>query len=122
MKLFGVDIAKEIASGMAGGLLPAQLVRSTPGTRDPLDPTAGTAPSTSTFSCRGFLDEYADDQFDGTSVLRGDRKALLLGGTLPASVAPQPGDRVKIEGRTFSIVNVQRDPAAATYVCQARGA
>lgn len=122
MKLFGVDIAKEIAKGMAGGLLPAQLIKPVTGNRTTGDLTGGTNPSSKTYTCKGFTEEYRDSQFDGEVILRGDRKVILLGGTLPAAVAPQPGDKVKIENRTYSVVNVGRDPAAATYTCQARGA
>lgn len=122
-KLFGVDIAKEIAKGMGSGLLPVQLIKILPGTRSTTEPTEGLHPSRKTYNCRGFIQDYKDSQFDGTTILRGDRQVLILGGTLPLNIVPQTGDEVKCEGKIFSIAGVPaRDPAAATYICQARGA
>jgi hypothetical protein len=37
-------------------------------------------------------------------------------------VAPEAGDLVTIEGATYSISAVTRDPAAATYSCTVAGA
>src|SRR5690349_22719426 len=43
-------------------------------------------------------------QFDGTIIKRGDRKALILGDTLPNNVVPEPNDEVKAEGSVFTVV------------------
>ena len=121
VKLFGVDIASEIAKNMGAGLLPATLIVVTTGTRTSGSLTSGKNPSEKTFSCRGIIEDYKETQFNDTSVLRGDRKVLLLGGTLQAGIVPKLGDKVKIEGFTFNVVNVNRDPASATYSLQVRG-
>lgn len=119
--LFGIDIAALIASNMGPGLLPATLRKVTPGTRDPSDLSGGTNPTEQAFACRGIIDEYRESQFDGTLIQRGDRKVLILGGTLPSGVVPEQGDKISIEGQVFQVVGVpSRDPAAATYTCQAR--
>ena len=118
-KLFGVDIAKEIASAMGPGLLPATLI-----TVASITPSSGTLTEGSTSekksSCRGVIEDYSNSQIDGTIVLRGDRKVLLLGGTLPNNVVPDVNDNLEIEGKRFTIIRVQRDPAAASYECQVR--
>ena len=120
-KLFGVDIAKEINKGLGPGLLDATLTKVTPGARTPGSLTAGTNPTTTTHAAKGFLDDYKDFQVDGTVVVRGDRIVVLLGASIAGSQVPAPGDRVTIESEEFNIINVKRDPAAATYACQARG-
>lgn len=119
--LFGVDIAKEINDAMGSGLLAATLIKVTPGTPTTGSLTSGSNPKTSSSSCRGVIEEYDSREIDGTIIYMGDRKVLLLGGSLPSGTVPTPGDRVTIEGSTFDVVGVKRDPAAASYTCQVRG-
>ena len=119
-KLFGVDIAKEINKGLGPGLPDATLTIVTPGTRTGGALTDGTNPTTTTHAAKGFMDDYEDFQIDGTIIQRGDRMVVLLGDSIADGVIPAPGDRVTIEGEEFNIVNVKRDPAGATYTCQAR--
>ena len=119
--LFGVDIAKEINDAMGSGLLAATLVSVTPGTPTPGSLTSGSNPTTVSSSCRAVMEDYLDREVDGTLVVVGDRKVLILGASLPSGVIPEPGDRVTIESSTFDVIRVMRDPAAASYTCQARG-
>lgn len=121
-KLFGVDISAQIASAMGGLLLPMKLVRVTPGTRTAGDLTSGTNPSTKTYPCRGVVEDYSLRYYAEDLVQKGDRKALILGGTLPAGVVPQLGDHVVIEGVESQVIDVRRDPAGASYELQVRGA
>lgn len=121
-KLFGVDIAAIIDSAMSGGLLDATLHQTTPGTRTPGDPTGGTNPTTVDAACKGMVDDYADGEIDGTLVLVGDRKVLLIGNSIAGLLVPQPQDGVTIEGERYTVIRVKRDPAAATYLCQGRKA
>jgi len=119
---FGIDLAAQLASGLGPSLLPATLTRVTPGIRTPGALTGGTNPTTASYPCRGFTDDYQAAEIDGELVHVGDRKVLLLGKTIGGgAVVPQPNDRVTIEGATFTLIRVTRDPAAATFVCQARG-
>jgi len=120
--LFNADIAGKLAKALGPKLLPFVLRKVTPGTRSTSDPSAGTNPTTRNYPCRGILESYRDSQFDGTIIQRGDRKALLLGGTLPTGTFPTSGDVVVAEGSEFKVVAVDRDPDAATYSCQIRGA
>lgn len=121
-KLFGVDIAKEIATGMGPGLLKGTLFRIVPGTRDPAATTSGVNPATRRAGFRGIVADYTTDQIDGTVIISGDKRVLILGGTLPKGVVPVPDDQLAIDGLTdLYIVRVTRDPASAAYSCQARG-
>lgn len=120
-KILGTDIAG-ILNRNLGPIAPLMtLVKVTSGTRSATEPSAGTLPTESPAPCRGFLDSYRDSQYDDTLILRGDRKAVILGDSLPSGVAPEPGDVVEAESRRFRVVAVDRDPDAATYLCQLRG-
>ena len=118
--LFGINIAKLIADNVGPGVLDAILTKVTDGTRTPGDLTAGLNPTTADYTCKGFVDDYSAYQVDGTLIKANDHKVTLLGGTLQGGIVPQQGDKVFIENTTYEIVKVKRDPAAATYLCQAR--
>jgi len=127
VKLFGIDIAKEVASGIsaAGGVLDVTFTNYTRGTRSATQPTAGISTSATTFTAKGFVDDYTDRQIDGTQIQRGDRRVSILGGTISPAGAPQPGARVEVvdgESEVLTIVEggVQTDPARALFVCQCR--
>lgn len=119
-KLFGLDIAKIVNDSIAGagGVLDATLTSITPQT-----PSSGNAiiPSIPTqHACKGFIDDYKDSEIDGTIVRKGDRKVTLLGASITPSVAPKTNDQVSIEGDTYDVQEVTRDPAGATYELQVR--
>ena len=118
--LFGIDIAKLVADNIGPGVLPAVLTKVTPGTRTAGSLTAGTNSTSVDHDCRGFIDDYDASQIDGTLIKMDDHKVTIIGGTLPAGVIPVQNDHVFIEGTTYEIIRVKRDPAAATYTCQAR--
>lgn len=121
-KLFGVDIAKEIAKGMATGLPKCTLEKLLPGQRTAGDIAAGPSISTKKFPCRGIVQDFDLKAFEGTTVQKGDRQVLILGATLPNGIVPQLNDFIIAENVRSEIVNVTRDPAAATYLLHARGA
>ncbi len=128
--LFGANIAATLAAAMGPLMLSATLIRKTAGARAPGDLTGGrnTGAQTDSYSCRGFVDEYnqrhigaARGREDRTLIQAGDRKITLFGGTLPTAIDPRPGDLIRIEGATYTIVGpVKRDPAGATFECQGR--
>lgn len=117
--LFGVDFKEEIRAAFAGQLVPLTLTVRTPGTRTPGALTAGTNPDETAVAGEGFLDSYREGQIDGTRIQTGDRKVLIIAGTIGTNV-PKPSDRITIESQTYSVVRVDRDPAEATYTCQVR--
>ena len=122
----GVDVAGLVAEHLGPRLLPAQLIKpGAPGGRDPANPTrvlpAGPPVE---HGCRGFVEKFSDFSVAQGLVLASDRKVTILGGTLPRGVVPVAGagqDRIRIEGQVWHVHRiVDRDPAAATYVLQAR--
>lgn len=121
--LFGANIAGEVNAALGPGLLPATLTRTTAGTRDPPALSGGetVGQASASYACRGFLDEYTAREITGTLVRASDRKAVLLGKSLPDDIDPMPGDVIAIEGANWRIVGpVKRDPAGATFTCPVR--
>lgn len=117
--IFNANIAKQIYREFRKHTFKVTLEKITGGTRSSSNPTSRTQ-STTTYTGRGFVDDYETKHIDGTIVLQGDRKVIIFGASLPSSVVPKPGDRTTIESETKTIVNVIRDPAGATYECQVR--
>lgn len=114
--LFGINISGIIADKIGPGVLPATLVKRTNGTRTSGHLTAGTNPTEASYSCKGFIDTKQRRNREGTLVADGTETILLIGDTINGgSTAPEIGDQVTIEGVTYIIENLDRDPAAATY-------
>ena len=122
--LFNAQIHKKISSALGKHMLDAVLTKTTAGTRDGSALTGGRTVSENdtTHNCKGFTDAYKETEIDGTSIKMGDRKIVILGGTLPDAVDPEPGDTITIEGVEWRIVpsGVMRDPVGATFTCQVR--
>lgn len=117
--LFGADIADEIARELGPELLPGTITRSTPGARDSVNLAAGPALTSSTHTFRGIRTGLSGLRKD--TILPESRDAILvLGDTITPSIIPTVNDRITIENTSYSIVNVSRDPDAATYICQVR--
>lgn len=121
-KFLGVDIAGEIHKALSPGLYDAVLTRRTAGARTTSNLAGGTNPTETTFTARGFVDTYEESEIDGEIIKRGDRIVVLIGDSISGGAVPQANDTVAIEGGTYRVVAVDRDPAKATYECQARRA
>lgn len=117
--LFGIDIAKIVDQNISAGLLDATLHSFTYGDRDPENPGLGIPRVEVSTACKGVLTFYDDKDIDGTLVKRGDRLVLLIGETL-GGVVPVEENDVTIEGRRYHVIEVRRDPAAATFSLQVR--
>ena len=116
----GINIANLIDQNLSVSLLPTTLTVVTPGTRG-ASLIDGTNPTTQDIQGRGFIDDYGDNDIDGTLIQAGDRRVLIITNSFPGQPTPKNGDRITIENATYNIVAVKRDPAAATYTCQVRG-
>jgi hypothetical protein len=95
----------------------ATLSRVTPGTSDGM---GGYAQTIITDACKGLVTEYTAFQRQAAGIPSNERKVLVLASTLASGLAPKPGDRLLIQGRTWSVVDVSSDPANATYECRAK--
>lgn len=116
MELFGVDIAQIIADSIGPGVLDAVLIKRTSGARTPGQLTGGTNPTTVSYPCKGFIDKQDRRNRDGELIHDGNVTILLIGKTIDnGNTAPIMDDQVTIEGVTYLVTQVDRDPAAATY-------
>lgn len=116
--IFGANIAQALNAGLGSLLLPVVLIKTVT-TRDPADPTK-TIEVADPHNGRGFTDKKNIKTTDGTLVRRNANVVSILGASLPAAVNPEPGDRITIEGNTFTIADdgVKRDPAGGLYECE----
>lgn len=99
---------------------PATLIVVTPGTRTTGRVSAGTNPTTTNVKARGLVVQWTKKRVNQTEVTTTDRVVMLLGALIAGRVVPKVNDQVTIEGVTSTIVDIERDPAAATYVCLTR--
>lgn len=116
--IFKANIAGRIKSALGPLVFDVTLIKVAAGTRTPGALTAGTNPTETSYTCKGFVDEYNLEQIDGQVVQQGDRKVSILGASV--SVVPAVGDKVVAESETRRILYVRRDPAGALYECQVR--
>lgn len=134
--LLGVNFQQVFASALGGQLLPVTLGKQTAGTIDPSDPTAGTSPTTTSYTCKGTTDKWRDEApRDGTmgdSVRMKTFEVIILLGTMStAGVIPRPGDTITIvpPGESAAITAridldkdaVKIDPAGASAICKCSG-
>jgi hypothetical protein len=124
-ELFGVDIAGIIADNMAGQLFAVTVTRYTDGDRDGDNLTGGRPRTPATVTgIDGFWEDFTRDPPPGVEVELGDRKAVLIGDSIPAGGHPKKNDQITIEGETLWMVQlISRDPVSAvyTYLCRDRG-
>lgn len=121
-ELFGVDIAGIIADNMAGQLFAVTVTRYTEGERDADNLTGGKPQTPATVTgIDGFWEDFTRDPPAGVELELGDRKAVLIGDSIPAGGHPLKNDAITIEGETLFMVQlISRDPASAVYVYQCR--
>ncbi len=119
-ELFGEDIAKIVYDNMKGQLLDATLTKVTPGTRTPGNLTEGTNPTETPKTAEGFIDSQNRRNVGGALVKDGDIIIVLIGNSIEDLTIPAVNDKVTIEGSTYRVKAVDRDPAAATYALLAR--
>lgn len=99
---------------------PATLTVVTSGARNTSDITSGRALTEGAVRCRGLVVSWTGSRFLGTEVQAGDRVIHLIATTLRGTT-PKIGDKVTIESVTSRIINLDRDGAAAVWICLTRG-
>lgn len=110
-------IASAVAAGLSSIMLDATLTRATTTGGNAWDTSSGTT-TTATYACKGFVEDYAAREVDGTLVQANDRKVTVLAKTL--AVTPVPEDKITISGATYRVISVKSDPAQATFTMQGR--
>lgn len=117
-ELFGVDIAGIVADVMGGQLLDVTVTRYARGERDPGNLTGGRPKTPTTVTgISGFWEDFTGTPPPGVELELNDRKAVLIGDTIPVGGHPLRNDGITIEGETlYSVKLLSRDPAGAVYV------
>jgi len=118
-KLFGLDIAGIVdgAIQQAGGVLTGTLIKVDKGGRTAGNITGGKSETETPYSCRGFIDDRELSRRESTLVQKTGRIISILGASLPDGIEPDSDDQVTMEGQTYEILAVKRDPAAAVFEC-----
>jgi hypothetical protein len=129
MGLLDGELAEIIGSALvsAGLSKPAVLIKVTPGTRTPGAVTGGTHPTTVSYAAEGIEASLTSLRLSGALITGVTAAIRLLGSTIASGQVPVSGDRISIDGRTYTIaadeggrLAVTRDPAAASYLCQCK--
>ncbi|HEU4895122.1 MAG TPA: hypothetical protein VFT85_04735, partial [Acidimicrobiia bacterium] len=98
-KSLGIDIGKIVLDVMGAMLLPATLVKVTPGTPTAGNLAGGTNPTSTSYTCRGMVDSTRRENVDGGLEAAGILRVLLLANSISGgAVAPELGDHIIIEG------------------------
>lgn len=109
-------IVYSAANGVGGTTWDITLKKASAAT---VDAYGGTAPGSTTDTAgRGFIEDYTATARQMGGIPIADRKITIFAASMSAT--PEVGDTVTAESSDYQIITVQRDPAAATWVCQAR--
>lgn len=115
-------LPKLVARGLkrAGMTKTATLIVEAAGVRAPGAVSGGMNPTSTSHAARGLVIAWKRERLGATEVQVGDRVVLLLGALIAGGAVPKVNDRITIESVTSRIIDVERDAAAATYVCLTR--
>lgn len=115
MSILDGYLADQLTDALIGADIPkACVVTTQESSGPPWDPTVEDVPH----ACRGWVDNYTQLDQVNSNVQVNDRKVYVLRSTL--AITPTTADSVTIDGLTYSIINVQLDPAGTAWVCQCR--
>lgn len=81
---------------------------------DPFNPTTATVD----YTASGWLDTYAAQDIDGTLIKASDVRAFVVCSS--CDITPTTTDKLVANSNTYTIQSVQRDPAGACWIVQAR--
>lgn len=120
-KLFGIDIAGIVHANVSPGLLKATLIREVSTNHE----TRANAAPTKTYPeypCRGIVTTFSmKDRKDNAEILATDAKIMIIGDSLRGGIEPEAEDSVRIEGKTYKVLQIiDRDPAKATFTLWGR--
>lgn len=72
------------------------------------------------YTAKALVDDYSAFLRSTLGIPASERKLIILGTS--CEVTPQPGDIVTAQGASWELIEIKRDPAAATYECRAKPA
>ncbi len=113
------SLATAIYNGMKNLFIDATLVKDTFTAGSPVaDDFDPHPPIATNYSCKAIVETYSEQTRPVGFASLSDRRIIIL--TPSLSVTPLPNDRITIRGSTFTILEVDADPALATWTCRAR--
>lgn len=89
-----LDDASDVLAAFAGELYEATLSRPPTTAYDENDATGGPSGSPTEYECEGIAFNYEQRDVDGTRIVKGDYRVVLLRGSL--AIVPRPGDSISI--------------------------
>jgi hypothetical protein len=120
----GRDFSADAMAAFGGLLYSATLSRPPVSAYSTSDPTGGPTGSPTTYSCEGIAFTYQQRDIDGSRVVKGDYRVVILRGSL--AVTPAPGDSISIPppgstvAATARVINLEAATEAA-FTVQVRG-
>lgn len=121
---FGVDVAGVINENISPGLPTTATIRKrVPGVRTPGALTGGTNPTELSATAKCVVGRYSAHLIDGTRIKEDDRRVTLIAESMvfaTTAFVPESDTLIDVEGKTYNVLSVGRDPAGATYSCHCR--
>jgi hypothetical protein len=113
------EIAEAIYDGMKDLFLDATLVHDTlPAGSPAYDDFDPGLPIPISYPCKAIVEVYSEYTRAVGFASQSDRRVIILNKSL--AVTPLPNDRITIGGKTYTILEVDADPALATWTCKSR--
>lgn len=125
--VLGVNWPSLFAGAMGGLLLDCTLTKYTAGSVNPSDPTAGTSPTSTSYTCKGTSVSVTRSFMTEDQVRMREFEAIVLLGTMSSPVAPDNGDVLIVPdpdtGDPMSgvVSKVEVDPGGASAMCKCIG-
>lgn len=95
-RILGVEWFTEMAAEFAGDFRDATLDHATSSTLDDANLNGPPILASAIHTCKALAFSYRREHIDGTSVLEGDFRAIVLRGTIDPAVTPSPGDTLSL--------------------------
>lgn len=112
------SLATAIYNGMKGLFLDATLSHDSVAPGSPPGDDFDLAFTTTTHACKAIVELYSEMTRASGYASLSDRRIIILNQSL--AVIPVPNDRITIRNATYTILEVDADPALATWTCKAR--
>ena len=119
-KFLGVDIAKIIHKNLSPKVNDLTIVVKGTPSRASGNLTGGTQASETTHTARGFSAKYKDSVIDGSRIRARDREFIIFVESINPPVEITIGSTVTENEVVYELMKAEKDPAGATYTCQAR--
>lgn len=120
-KYLGIDIKAILAKVVGPKVDSLTFYKAFGFTRTTGSLTSGRNVEVEAFACKGYVARNDDYDMYASLVNRGDKKIVILAGTLDETVTPDADDYVTdSDGQWYTIVAVKNDSSDAEYILEAR--